>query len=140
MSSQPSIYLDYAATAPLHPIVFKAYQDAYAQGAQFNPSSPHSLGQQAKALLSNARQRVADYFEVPKDSVVFSSGATESNHLALWGLASTLKASQSLITSATEHPSVLAALQTQPYTQAPCHQLPCHSDGTLQLSRLEETL
>lgn len=140
MSAQPPIYLDHAATAPLHPEVFKAYQNAYARGAQFNPSSPHSQGQQSKSLLENARQRVAHYFEVPKEAIIFTSGATESNHLALWSLASTLKDSQSLITSATEHPSVLAALDSQPYSNSQLCPLPSHSDGTLELSRLVKAL
>lgn len=140
MNARPPVYLDYAATAPLHPEVLKRYQEALTDGAQFNPSSPHAQGRHAKALLENARERVAAHFKVSPDSVVFCSGATESNHLALWGLTAILKDGVSLVTSATEHPSVLAALQSQPYIQAPVKILPAHGDGTLKISTLEEAL
>lgn len=139
-NSPAAIYLDYAATAPLHPQVFKAYQEAFAEGAQFNPSSPHAAGRKAKDLLEGARRRVAEYFEVPTGSIVFTSGATESNHLALWGLSGALKNHQNLITSATEHPSVISALQSQPYIQSPVLLLPSYEDGTLQIPHLEEAL
>jgi cysteine desulfurase len=101
------IYLDYAATAPLDPAVASAMYDCMLR--EFgNPSSEHAPGRRARALVEAARERVAARIGAPSERVIFTSGATESNNLALAGV---LRRSRNrrvhLVTSRIEHKSVL---------------------------------
>jgi len=106
MSSR-EIYLDYAATAPLDPRVAAAMTDCLER--EFgNPSSLHAAGRRARALVEAARARVAARVGAASERIVFTSGATESNNLALQGV---LRRSRNrrvhLVTSRIEHKSVL---------------------------------
>src|SRR5262249_56066716 len=74
-------YLDYNATAPLRPEVREAMVAALA--AYGNPSSVHAEGRKARALLESAREKVATLAGTKPDNVIFTSGGTESNALAL---------------------------------------------------------
>jgi cysteine desulfurase len=101
------IYLDYAATAPLDPAVGAAMHDCMLR--EFgNPSSQHAAGRRARALVEAARAAVAARVGAASDGIVFTSGATESNNLALQGV---LRRSRGrrvhLVTSRIEHKSVL---------------------------------
>ncbi|ROQ41383.1 cysteine desulfurase [Frondihabitans sp. PhB188] len=79
-----AVYLDHAATTPMLPAAIDAYTDAlHAVG---NPSSIHSAGQNAKRVLEEARERVADSLGCDPIEVVFTSGGTESVNLAVKGL------------------------------------------------------
>ena len=77
------VYLDYNATAPLRPAAAEAM--ARAQGLTGNPSSVHSFGRQARAALETAREQVAALACAKPAQVVFTSGGTEANNLALAG-------------------------------------------------------
>ncbi len=101
------IYLDYAATSPLDPAVAAAMHDCMER--EFgNPSSQHAAGRRARALVEAARAAVARSVGAPSERIVFTSGATESNNLALQGV---LRRSRGrrvhLVTSRIEHKSVL---------------------------------
>ena len=79
------IYLDYAATAPLDRRVAAAMSECLER--EFgNPSSLHAAGRRAKALVDAARARVAARVGAASERIVFTSGATESNNLALQGV------------------------------------------------------
>lgn len=107
------IYLDYAATTPVDPRVMQAMQP-YFQEIYGNPSSVHTFGQQAGAALEEARTRVAKLLDASAAEVLFTSGATESNNLALRGLALAARArtgANRLVTTPIEHDSVLKTLQ-----------------------------
>ena len=94
------VYLDYAATTPLDPRVFEAMQPFF--GEKFgNASSVHALGRQARFAVENCRERVANLLAAEPSEIVFTSGGTESNNLALGA------ASGGLLTCAAEHESVL---------------------------------
>ena len=83
--SNRETYLDYAATAPLDPLVAAAMQDCMAR--EFgNPSSLHAAGRRARALVEGARAAVAARVGAQPECLVFTSGATESNNLALQGV------------------------------------------------------
>ena len=105
-----NIYLDYAATTPVSPDVFKAVNNCY-ENIFGNPSSQHAHGQEALALADEARERVQKFFNCASDQVVFTSGATEANNLCLRGVFKRAQkngiAKPHFITSAIEHPSVL---------------------------------
>jgi cysteine desulfurase len=102
-----TVYLDYNATTPLDRAVREAMRP-FLEGIEGNPSSIHRLGRQARALLDEARERLAACWQCRPGEVVFTSGGTESNNLAILGTARRLRdCGRHLITSAVEHHAVL---------------------------------
>jgi cysteine desulfurase len=108
-----SVYFDYNATTALDPEV-RAAMLPYLDEIFGNPSSVHHVGQEARAALDAARDRVAAVFRSKPSEVIFTSGGTESNNLAIFGGARLRAAAgkgKHLITSAIEHHSVLHCFQ-----------------------------
>ena len=102
------IYLDHNATTPLLPEAAEAMAHCQAQGPA-NPASQHWAGRRARQALEDAREEIArllgaDLSSAQADRVVFTSGGTEANNLALFALAGRQPAH--LVISAIEHPSV----------------------------------
>lgn len=109
--SRPSIYLDYNATTPLDPGVRAAVLTGLDR-AWGNPSSIHQVGRHARALLDDARDRIAGTFRCKPSELIFTSGGTESNNLAIFGTVRRRRAgSRHLICSPVEHPAVLHAFR-----------------------------
>jgi cysteine desulfurase len=105
--SDDEIYLDYAATSPLDPAVTAAMHDCL-QHEFGNPSSLHATGRRARRLVEAAREAVALRIGAQPQRVLFTSGATESNNLALKGVLRRQRpARPHLVTSRIEHRSVL---------------------------------
>lgn len=100
-----AIYLDYAATAPLKPAILDAVAGYLSSGAG-NPSSLHGHGRAARMALETAREQCAEALGARVEEIVFTSGATEANNLALWGVMSLAQPGSRLLISAVEHPSV----------------------------------
>lgn len=103
------IYFDYNATTPPDPDVLATQQET---AARFwgNPSSVHQYGQSARACLDDARYRLASQWKCRPSEVVFTSGGTEANNLAILGTARARRArGMHLVTSSVEHPAVLQA-------------------------------
>jgi cysteine desulfurase len=96
--SQTSIYLDWNATTPPHPTVLAAMARA-AEQAWGNPSSTHGIGRKARAGVEDAREKLAEICAVHARDVLFTSGGTEANNLALSGTVG-------LALTRLEHPSV----------------------------------
>jgi cysteine desulfurase len=103
------VYLDNNATTPVHPAVLEALLAFY--GEKFgNPSSIHWAGRRVKGELETARERVADLLHCDPAEVVFTSGGTEADNMAIKGVASALRnRGNHIITTGTEHPAVLAS-------------------------------
>jgi cysteine desulfurase len=103
------IYLDYAATTPVDPAVVQAMSECLTLDGDFaNPSSAHVLGRAAATRIAHARGQVAALVGADAREIVFTSGATESNNLAILGCArSSAHRGRHLITARTEHKSVL---------------------------------
>jgi len=102
-----SIYFDYNATTPLDPAVRDAMLP-FLGDVWGNPSSVHHVGRKARALLDDARDRAAKFLGAKPSEIIFTSGGTEANNLAIFGTARLLKAKgKHLITSAVEHHAVL---------------------------------
>lgn len=101
------IYADYAAAAPLRPEARAAMLDALDAGLG-NASSAHDAGARARARLEAAREEIAAALGAHPLEIVFTSGATEANNLALAGVARTRTAPLRIALAATEHASVLA--------------------------------
>jgi cysteine desulfurase len=104
------IYLDYAATTPADPVVMQAMMACMGPDGDFgNPgSTTHQFGHRAAAHVEAARQEVAALLSAQPDEIIFTSGATESNNLAVLGIARTnADRGRHIITSRIEHKAVL---------------------------------
>lgn len=119
--------LDANATEKLRPAARAALLEALELGG--NPSSVHGGGRAARRLVEAARRSVAERFGVGPGDVVFTSGGTEANAMAIHGLG----AGRRILAGATEHPAVLAAASK-------AETLPVRADGTLDLAALEAAL
>jgi cysteine desulfurase len=113
MNDDP-IYLDHNATTPIHPDVVEAMLP-YLREHFGNPSSGHVYGQRARRAVDRAREQVAALLGCLPDEVVFTSGGTEANNLALRGTVET-SARRHIVTSTVEHPAM----------EAPCAYLERH--------------
>ncbi|MGH9536227.1 MAG: cysteine desulfurase family protein [Terriglobales bacterium] len=103
------VYLDHNATTPLRPEAWAAMAEVY-QAGQGNASSIHRIGQAAKAALERAREAVADLVGGRPGEIVFTSGGTEADNLAIQGLAAPHPGGH-MITSQIEHHAVLHTCQ-----------------------------
>ena len=83
--SNREIYLDHAATTPVDPIVADTISQIQAD-CFANPSSPHRAGRRAHHMLDESRGKILEYFDCPDATLIFTSGATEANYLAVHGL------------------------------------------------------
>lgn len=100
------IYLDYNATTPLAPSVADAMLPFLRQGWG-NPSSSHAYGLRARRAIDDARSQVAALLACSDDEVVFTSGGTEANNMAIQGVAYALRdRGRHILTTAVEHPAV----------------------------------
>lgn len=110
MSRPPTVYLDYNASTPLDPGIQSVLIEAL--GCWGNPSSVHHKGQEARARLDEARDRVAAIFGCRPAEIVFTGGGTEANNLAILGAARARRSKgRHLLCSPTEHPAVLACFR-----------------------------
>ena len=133
------IYLDHNATTPILPEVVEAMLP-YLREHFGNPSSGHVYGQRARAAIEEARAHVAALLGCADDEVLFTSGGTEANNLAIRGAVDASGARRHVITSTIEHPA----------TAAPCRYLRDHghavdevavdADGRLRMSDLSARL
>ena len=128
------VYLDYNATAPARPQAAAAVARALETGG--NPSSIHAAGRAARAMLEGAREQVAALVKARPQDMVFTSGGTEANNLAIESAALTGEVTR-LIVGATEHPSVLESAMA---TRLPIEVWPVTADGTADLDWLRERL
>lgn len=101
------IYLDHNATTPLRPEVLVAMTRAL-RDLPGNPSSIHAEGAAARAAVETAREQVAGAIGAPRESILFTSGATESNNAALHGAVGAARCAgrRTIVTTETQHPSV----------------------------------
>ncbi len=134
------IYLDHNATTPLHPQVLEAMVTCL-QEHWGNPSSPHSLGNQARMVMQEARARIAESVGCEPSEVVFCSSGTEADNLALRGVARALRArGNHIVTTAIEHHAVLHtcdALQEEGFRVT---RVPVDPQGVVDLKALNQSL
>jgi cysteine desulfurase len=104
------IYLDYSATTPPHPEVIALMQQVM-QSQWGNPSSLHDWGNRSATILEIARAQVGQLINAPAESIVFTSGGTESNNLAILGVAAAMAQPAHLIISTIEHAAISVPAQ-----------------------------
>lgn len=136
------IYLDYAATTPVDPrVVAKMLPYLTSDGHYGNSASTHVYGQAAKQAVEEARAQVAALIQADPTDIIWTSGATEANNLALKG-ASTLyqRKGKHIVTLKTEHPSVLDCCQQLEKQGFSVTYLTPKSSGLLDLAQFSASL
>lgn len=140
MMPDKKIYLDYAATTPLDPQVFEAMKPYYLE-QYANPASLHWLGQEAAQAVKQARELLAAAIGGSPQELIFTSSATESNNLALKGLAWANKSKRSkILVSAVEHDCVLNAAKWLSKQGLVVEYLQVDEFGMIDLQKLEKSL
>jgi cysteine desulfurase len=140
-----TIYFDYNATTPLDPSVRDAMLPFFGGGVgEFwgNPSSVHHVGRKARTLLDDARDRAAKFLGAKPSEIIFTSGGTESNNLAIFGTARALKSKgKHLITSAVEHDAVLQSFDYLKRREGfEVTRLPVNSEGRVSPDDLKKAI
>jgi cysteine desulfurase len=124
------IYLDYAATTPVHPDVLAAMLPYFTEKFG-NPSAIHSYGQETKGAVEEARSQVCALIGCKEDELVFTSGGTESDNTALYGVIRALasKKKNHIITTAIEHHAILETGEALADEGVVLTELPIGADG-----------
>lgn len=136
------LYLDHAATTPVDPEVVQAVSDCMSAGDTYgNPASLHLAGRRAEALVAKARSEVALLFNCRPREIIFTSGATEADNLAVIGGARfRAHRGRHLVTMVTEHKAVLAAMDALERDGYDVTRLKPRSDGLLDIEVLAAAL
>ena len=133
------IYLDYSATTPSRPEVIAAMQDVLTQ-QWGNPSSLHEWGQRAATLVERARMQVAGLINAPAESIIFTSGGTEADNLAIMGIARAYGKPQHIVISSIEHSAVAEPIRLLEQWGWEVTRLPVDTQGRVEPRDLEEAL
>lgn len=134
------IYLDHASTTPVHPDVLTDMLPYFTE--QFgNANSGHSYGLEAKKALDRSRATVAEILNCEPSEVIFTSGGTESNNLAIFGLARANKSQgTNILASTIEHSSVRIPLQVLEEEGFTTTWIGPKYDGLLEISKIEKAI
>jgi len=134
------IYLDHSATTPVDPRVAAAMARTLTENYG-NPSSVHGFGQQARAAVDRARREVGALIGAKQNEIVFTSGGTEANNLAIRGLCEMASAhGRHIITSAIEHPSVRGVCDSLEKRGWEISRLPVYDNGIVRVDDLRTAL
>jgi cysteine desulfurase len=133
------IYMDANATTPLLPEVFEAMRPFWMEHFG-NASSIHQQGQQARGAVEQARSSVARFLHCLNSEIVFTSGGTESDNLALFGVLSNHPAPAHLITTTIEHHAVLHAAESLAKDKVEATFLPCTAQGLVEPAALKAAM
>ena len=138
---QNKIYFDNASTTIVKPEVLETYVKAKTQFFA-NPSSIHLLGQEADRLLQKAREQILNTLGVKDDELIFTSGATEANNLAIKGYAFRYQnRGKHIIVSNVEHPSVLETVkQLENHFGYEVTYLPVNKQGVVEVKTLKAAI
>ncbi|MGA7936272.1 MAG: cysteine desulfurase family protein [Kovacikia sp.] len=133
------IYLDYSATTPTRLEAIAAMQEVLT--AQWgNPSSLHAWGQRAATVVERARVQVARLINAPPESIVFTSGGTEANNLAIMGVARQYQQPQHLIISSVEHSAIAEPVRWLEQLGWQVTRLPVNPQGRINPLDLQSAL
>jgi cysteine desulfurase len=131
------IYLDSNSTTAVLPAVWEAMRPFFTE-LSGNPASSHGTGRRARQALEDARERVAALLDAYPDEVTFTSGATEANNLAIFGLAGA--PSGHVVGSTIEHPCVTEPLRRLAQTGVMLDWLGVNAQGIVQIEKLADLL
>ncbi len=135
-----SVYLDYQSSKPVDPRVVES-MTPYLHEKFGNPSALHSIGDEATQLLEDSRETIANFINADKDEIIFTSGATESNNLALIGFAMRNKPKGNhIIASEIEHISIHNILKYLERNGFTVSKVPVDQFGRVNIKKLEERI
>ncbi|MBR0370906.1 cysteine desulfurase NifS [Methanobrevibacter sp.] len=134
------MYLDNSATTKISDEVLEEMLP-YLKDEFGNPSTLYSIGRESKKALEEARQRIADSINAKKDEIIFTSGGSESDNLAIKGIAFKLrKKGKHIITSEIEHPAVKESLYFLESLDFKVTYLPVYENGIIKIEDLKEAI
>ncbi|MDQ0214608.1 cysteine desulfurase [Oikeobacillus pervagus] len=134
------IYLDHAATTPVHPEVVEVMRDVLINHYG-NPSSIHSFGRESRHILDQARTTIAASVGAKFHEIIFTSGGTEADNLAIIGAARALKANgKHIITSSIEHHAVLHTCEFLEKEGFDITYLPVNEEGVISVDDVKSAL
>ncbi|MGR9049266.1 cysteine desulfurase family protein [Halobacillus faecis] len=135
-----SIYLDHAATSPVHPKVIEEMMPVY-QEVYGNPSSVHQFGRQARRILDEGRRRIAHGLGANEKEIVFTSGGTEADNLAIIGTARANRSKgKHIITTSIEHHATLHAVEYLESHDFEVTYLPVDEHGMVKVDDVKDAL
>ncbi|MCM3637325.1 cysteine desulfurase [Sporosarcina luteola] len=135
-----TIYLDHAATTPIHPAVSAVYVKAMDR-VFGNPSSIHSFGRTSRKLLDDSRKAIAEAISAEPNEIIFTSGGTEADNIAIFGTAAAMKdKGNHIITTAIEHHAVLNSCKELENNGFDVTYLPVDEDGKISAEQVAEAL
>jgi cysteine desulfurase len=135
------IYMDYHATTPMDPRVFEAMKPYFMETFGNAASRNHSFGWEAEEAVEKSRKQIADLIGSTTKEIVFTSGATESNNLALKGIAEMYaEKGNHIITAATEHKAILDTCKRLEKHGIRVTYLPVQANGLIDLEMLKEAI
>jgi cysteine desulfurase len=135
-----TIYFDHAATTPVHPDVIEVMVPILTSTFG-NASSTHSVGRQARSIINNSRDSIASLLGCAPSQLIFTSGGTESDNMALFGAAAArASAGKHIITVQTEHHAVLHACEHLEKQGFEVTYLPVDETGQIQMDRLAQAI
>ena len=131
------VYLDYAASTPVDEEVLdnfiKITKEEYA-----NPNSNHELGLHAKNIIDESTKKIADLLNVSSDEIIYTSGATESNNLAIRGVAERYKTrGKHILVSSLEHNSIIASCTYLQENGFDIDLIPINHEGLIDIEELK---
>jgi cysteine desulfurase len=132
------IYLDHNATTPLRPEAFEAMRQWLTSGQFGNPASAHAGGRRARQALEGARESVAALLRASPDEVIFTSGATEANNLAIFGLCD--EPPGRILASPIEHPCVIEPLNRLEERAFTIDWLPVTAEGLVPIGAVADRI
>ena len=134
------IYLDNSATTRVDEVVLQAMLPCFRENFG-NASSVHLFGQEARAIIEEARRSVADLIGADTREIVFTSGGTESDNAALWGICrSGYRPGNHIVTTKIEHPAVLATCKALEGSGARVSYVPVNASGCVDPAAIEEAI
>ncbi|MBS1873587.1 MAG: IscS subfamily cysteine desulfurase [Acidobacteria bacterium] len=135
------IYMDYHATTPMDPRVFEAMRPYFTEMFGNAASRNHAFGWQAEEAVETSRKQIADLIGANAKEIVFTSGATESDNLALKGVAQMYaEKGNHIITAATEHKAILDTCKRLEKEGCRVTYLPVEANGLVDLDRLRAAI
>ncbi|MBH0229973.1 cysteine desulfurase family protein [Halobacillus yeomjeoni] len=135
-----AVYLDHAATSPVHPQVVEAMLPVYHE-VFGNPSSVHNFGRKARRILDEARRTVAKSINASEKEIVFTSGGTEADNLAIIGTArANQEKGKHIITTSIEHHATLHAVEYLESEGFEVTYLPVDESGAVRIEDVESSL
>src|SRR6266487_2181980 len=140
MSRLRRVYLDHSATTPIDPRVVASMMP-YLTEKFGNPSSVHFFGQEARAAVDRARREIASLIGAKPNEIIFLSGGTEANNLAIRGICEAAEAhGRHLITSEIEHSSVRGICEALEKRRWEVTSLPVYNDGIVRVEDVRSAL